>query len=126
MALSLKMRAGAADVTVVEISGRITLGRESKIIESEVLRAVESGARKLVFDLRQVDYIDSAGIGILAYCFGKVARAGGAYAVAGARGLVGDVFQITRLHEVVRLFDDEASACASLSNRGNAAMEAAT
>lgn len=111
MALSLTTRNCEPDITVIEISGRVTLGKESGQIETLILKALNEGARKLVLDLSQVTYIDSTGIGIIAYCFGKISQKGAQASIAGAKGLVMEIFKITRLENVIRFFPDTKSAC---------------
>jgi anti-sigma B factor antagonist len=118
MILSLTTRKNEPDVMVVELVGRITLGRESSQIEIQVVKLLNEGIRKLVMDLSKVDYIDSTGIGIIAYCFGKITQAGASCRVSGARGLVMDLFKITRLDSVIQFFPDVDSACASLHAGG--------
>jgi len=113
--LSLTTRKFGADTVVVELSGRITLGRESGLIETNMLKILDEGARRIVIDLSNVDYIDSTGIGKIAYCFGKITQAGAQARVAGARGLVMDLFRITRLDSVIRFFPDAESACADFT-----------
>ncbi|HEX4274522.1 MAG TPA: STAS domain-containing protein [Bryobacteraceae bacterium] len=115
MVLSITTRQCEPDITVIEIDGRITLGRESGQIEALVLKALNEGSHKLIFDLSRVTYIDSTGIGIIAYCFGKISQKGAHAAVAGAVGLVFDVFKLTRLDSVIRFFPDIASACDGLA-----------
>jgi anti-anti-sigma factor len=68
--------------------------------------------------LSQVTYIDSTGIGVIAYCVGKIAQKGVRGAVAGARGLVMDVFKLTRLDTVIPFFPDVASASDNLAAAG--------
>lgn len=111
--LSLTTRQCGSGVTVVEFAGRITLGRESGQIETNVMRLLREGVRSIVLDLAQVDYIDSTGIGMIAYCFGKVTQAGAQARVSGAKGLVLDLFRITRLDSVIQFFPDSEAACAS-------------
>jgi anti-sigma B factor antagonist len=118
MVLSLTTRKCAPDITVIEIGGRITLGRESGQIEGAVLKALNEGALKLVIDLAQVSYIDSTGIGIIAYCFGKISQKNAQGAVSGAKGLVLEVFKLTRLDSVISFFPDAASACEGLAAAG--------
>jgi anti-sigma B factor antagonist len=113
--LSLETRQIEPGVTVIEIGGTIALGRESGRIEAAVLKALNEGEQKVVLDLSQVTYIDSTGIGIIAYCFGKIAQKGMRGAVAGARGLVLDVFKLTRLDTVIPFFPDAASAANGLA-----------
>ena len=113
--ISLTTRQCDPDITVIEISGRITLGREGNQIEGAVLKALNAGAKKLVIDLSKVTYIDSTGIGIIAYCFGKIGQQGAQGSVSGATGLVLEVFRLTRLDSVINFFPDAASACESLA-----------
>jgi anti-sigma B factor antagonist len=116
--LSIATRTCEPDIVVIELSGRVTLGRESGQMERVVLHALENGSRKLVIDLSNVNYIDSTGIGVVAYCFGKISQAGAHARIAGARGLVMDVFRITRLDTVIKFFPDVDAACESLRAAG--------
>jgi anti-anti-sigma factor len=68
-----------------------------------------------VIDLSRVDYIDSTGIGKIAYCFGRITQSGAQARVAGARGLVMDLFRITRLDTAIKFFPDANSACADFT-----------
>jgi anti-anti-sigma factor len=120
MVLSLATQKRDPDTTVIEIAGRITLGRESGQIEVAVVKALEEGARKIVVDLGQVSWIDSTGIGIVAYCFGKAARAGVRLCVAAANGRVLEVFKITRIDQVIDFYPDIASACAASAKAASA------
>lgn len=111
MVLSLTVGKREPDITVFEISGRITIGRESGQIETALIKVMNEGARKMVFDLSHVTFIDSTGIGIIAYCFGKVSKAAGQLHVAGASGKVMEVFAVTHIDKVIRFFPDVNSAC---------------
>jgi anti-sigma B factor antagonist len=115
MVLSLISRQGEPGVTVIELSGHLTLGRESGRIESAVLTALNEGAQKVVIDLAQVDYVDSSGIGVIAYCFGKISQKGALAALSGAKGRVMDVLKMTRLDTVIPCFPDVASASDGLA-----------
>ena len=117
MTLSITTRKHNPEITVIELAGRITLGRESGQIEATVLRVLEEGVRKIVIDLSRVDYIDSTGIGKIAYAFGKITQAKAEARVSGARGLVYDLFKITRLDRVIRFLPDVDSAAADLSEQ---------
>jgi anti-sigma B factor antagonist len=119
--LSLETRQIEPGVTVIEIGGTMAIGRESGRIEAAVLKALNEGEQKLVIDLSHVTYIDSTGIGVIAYCFGKIAQKGVKGAVAGARGLVMDVFKLTRLDSVIPFFPDVASASDGLAAAGPSA-----
>jgi len=113
--LSLETRQIEPGITVIELGGRITLGREVGRIEEAVLKALNEGARKLVIDLSQVTYIDSTGIGMIAYCFGTISQKRARAAVAGAKGTVMEVFKLTRMDSVIAFFPDVPSACDGLA-----------
>jgi len=115
MVLTLETRQCEPGILVIELGGRITLGPERGQIQTAVTKALNDGIKKLIFDLSQVAYIDSSGIGIIAYCFGKIAQQGGSAAVAGAGGLVKEVFKLTRLDNVIPFFPDIVSACEGLT-----------
>ena len=121
MGLSLTTRKCEPDITVVELTGRITLGKESGQIETNIVKLLNEGVRKIVIDLSKVDYIDSTGIGIIAYCFGKISQVCAESRVCGASGLVMDLFRITRLDSVIQFFPDVNSACESLGSTSKTA-----
>ena len=62
------------DITVVTITGRLNLGNTLMSLENDLRKQIQNGARKIAFDLTGLDYIDSAGIGMLV----GISRAGGA------------------------------------------------
>lgn len=118
--LTLETKTCEPGITVIVLGGQITLGRERGQIEAAVLKALSDGARKLVFDLAKVDYIDSTGIGIIAYCFGKISQQSGHAAIAGASGLVKEVFRLTRLDNVITFYPDVPTACEGLTTTTSA------
>jgi anti-sigma B factor antagonist len=121
MALTLTTRTVAPDITVIELEWQITLGKNTSQIETFVLKALNEGSRKLVLDLARVNYIDSTGIGIIAYCFAKAGQVGAKTAVTGATGLVLEVFKLTHLDTVIEFYPDVDAACTELNAPGAAA-----
>ena len=65
------------DIVVLEIAGRITLGRECKQLEWAVESLVGEGRKKVIFDLAGVTFVDSTGIGIIVMSAGKMKKAAG-------------------------------------------------
>ena len=110
MNLTLEKRQLDDGVTVLELSGRVAIGEASRRIEPEVIAAVNAGAKMVLIDLSGVSYIDSTGVGIMAYCFGKAVRNGADLRIAGAQDNVLNVFQVTRLVNVVPFYPDLNSA----------------
>ena len=72
------------DIVVLNITGRITLGGESKQLDWAIDSLVSEGKKKVIFDLSKVTSVDSTGIGIIVMSAGKLKKAGGQLRVAGA------------------------------------------
>ena len=110
MLLHIEERHIEPDITLVEMAGRLALGRESQRIEQIVEELAKKAARKVIFDLTKVDYIDSAGIGLLALASGKMKEAGGKLVVVAAAGRVLDMLKLTQMTSVVRVCAAAAEA----------------
>ena len=100
-------------VTIVDISGRIVLGDESAALRSLVRDLLGAGHKKILFNLGNVDYIDSAGLGHLIGAFTSVRKYEGDLKLLNLTNKVHDVLQITRLYTVFDIMDDEAVAVKS-------------
>jgi anti-anti-sigma factor len=110
MNLKIERREVEPGVAVIAIGGRIALGRDSRRIEPAITEAIAAGMKMIVLDLSGVSHVDSTGIGIVSYCFGKATQASAELRIAGAKESVFTVFQITRLVHVVPFFQDVDSA----------------
>jgi anti-sigma B factor antagonist len=114
MVLNVVERKIEPDITVLEISGRLALGRESQRIETMVEELSNKGSSRVVLDLTGVDYIDSAGIGMLALAAGKMKEAGGTMAIVAPEGRVLQLLNLTQLHLVVNVSPTVAAATAGM------------
>lgn len=103
------------DVTVVDVSGRITLGEGSSALRDMLRDLVSQGNKKILLNLSEVSYIDSSGIGELVSGFTTVQNAGGQLKLVGLSKRVKDLLQITKLYTVFEVFDDETEAVRSFS-----------
>ncbi|MGO9123443.1 MAG: STAS domain-containing protein [Terriglobales bacterium] len=97
-------------ITIVDCSGRITLGEGSVILRDTVRELLAKGQKKLVMNLGEVTYIDSSGIGELVSAFTTVRNQGGELKLLNLTKKVHDLLQITKLYTVFDVKDDEASA----------------
>ena len=102
-------------VTVVDVSGRITLGEGSSMLREMVKDMTGKGQLKIVLNLGEVTYIDSSGIGELVSSFTTVKNSGGELKLLHLTKKVHDLLQITKLYTVFDVKDDEASAIKSFS-----------
>ena len=103
------------DLTVVELTGHLNLGNELMTVEAAVKRLIQDGARKLVVDVTKLDYIDSAGIGMLVGCNGQMDRAGGKMRVAGAQGAVAKAFGVVHMDRITSLDPDVDASLRNLT-----------
>jgi anti-sigma B factor antagonist len=100
-------------ITIVDLSGRITLGEGSVLLRDVVRDLVTKGQRKILLNLGDVTYIDSSGIGELVSAFTTVRNQGGELKLLNLTKKVHDLLQITKLYTVFDIKDDEASAVAA-------------
>ena len=102
-------------ITVVDLSGRITLGEGSVVLRDTVRNLVGQGNKKILLNLGDVNYIDSSGIGELVSAFTAVRKEGGELKLLNLTKKVHDLLQITKLYTVFDVKDDEAAAIAAYS-----------
>ena len=100
-------------ITVVDLSGRITLGEGSTVLREGVKDLLSKGQRKILLNLGDVTYIDSSGIGELVSAFTSVRNQGGELKLLNLTKKVHDLLQITKLYTVFDIKDDEAAAIQS-------------
>ena len=100
-------------ITIVDLSGRITLGEGSVLLRDLVRDLVTKGQRKILLNLGDVTYIDSSGIGELVSAFTTVRNQGGELKLLNLTKKVHDLLQITKLYTVFDVKDDEATAVAA-------------
>jgi len=103
------------DVVVVDLSGQIKLGEGSSVLRDTVKDLLAKGQRKILLNLGEVSYIDSAGVGELVSSFTSVRNQGGEMKLLHLTKKVHDILQITKLYTVFDVLDDEAAALASFS-----------
>jgi len=97
-------------VTVVDFSGRITLGEGSVVLRDTIRDLITKGNKKILLNLGDVTYIDSSGIGELVSAYTTVRNGGGELKLLNLTKKVHDLLQITKLYTVFDIKDDEATA----------------
>ena len=102
-------------VTIVDLSGRITLGEGSTMLRDIVRDMIAKGNNKILLNLGDVTYIDSSGIGELVSAFTTVRNGGGELKLLNLTKKVHDLLQITKLYTVFDIKDDEAGAIKSFN-----------
>lgn len=100
-------------VAVLAPVGRLTLGREAGEFESAFTGLIAQGERKLVLDCTRLDYIDSAGLGVILSAASKAKQAGAEFRLAHVNTRVAQVLKLTRTDTVLQVTADLAAAAAS-------------
>ena len=100
-------------VTVVDVSGRITLGEGCAQLRELIRDQLSKGNKKILINLADVSYIDSSGIGELVSAYTAVTNQGGQLKLLKLTKKVHDLLQITKLYTVFDVHDDEAEAVGS-------------
>jgi len=100
-------------VTILDLSGRITLGEGSVQLRDAVRDLLSKGQKHILLNLADVSYIDSSGIGELVSAFTTVRNQGGELKLLKLTKKVHDLLQITKLYTVFDVKEDEASAIGS-------------
>lgn len=114
--MSMKASTRQVDgITIVDLSGRITLGEGSVVLRDTIRDVVAAGNKKILLNLGDVTYIDSSGIGELVSSFTSVRNQGGELKLLNLTKKVHDLLQITKLYTVFDIKDDEAQAVASFN-----------
>jgi len=112
--VSMKVTTRQVDgITILDLSGRITLGEGSVQLRDAVRDLLAKGSKLILLNLADVNYIDSSGIGELVSAYTTVRNQGGELKLLNLTKKVHDLLQITKLYTVFDVKDDEASAIAS-------------
>jgi len=102
-------------VTIVDLSGRIVAGDESAALRDLVRNLISEGNKKILLNLRNVNYIDSSGLGELVSAFTSMRSGGGELKLLNLTKRVHSLLQITKLYTVFDITDDEATSIKSFS-----------
>ena len=102
-------------IEVITLGGSLTLGREAQNFEWSVEELIKTGKTRIALDMTDVSFVDSAGIGILVGCHGKVAAAGGQFRLANVSARVLNVLKITKVDSIMKTDSSVAEAVAALS-----------
>jgi anti-sigma B factor antagonist len=119
--VALKMTNREVDgVSVVALDGRIVLGEESNALREKVKGLIAAGKRKIVLNMDNVTFIDSAGLGTLVAAHHSAKSQGAGLRLCHLGSKFQEVLQITKLMTVFDVYNTEAEAVASFSKGAGA------
>jgi len=118
--LTIKERA-SGDVTVLDLSGRITIGDGSVQLREAVRKLLDDGKKKILLNLGDVSYVDSSGIGELVSSYTTTNNNGGELKLLNLTKKIQDLLMITKLLTVFETYDNESEARDSYKKQPDAA-----
>jgi anti-sigma B factor antagonist len=101
------------DVTILDLSGRITIGSGEEALRNATQEILNNGAKKVVIHMAGVTMIDSSGIGELVSAYTTATNRGAKLKLANLPAKVSDILTITQLITVFDVFDTETEAVRS-------------
>ena len=109
MALDIQQREKEG-ITVLEMKGRVTLGPEATALREKVSGLNAADMRNLVFNMADVDYVDSTGLGALVMCATTLRKNGGNVKLVNLNRRNIELLVMTKLATVFEIFSDEQDA----------------
>jgi anti-sigma B factor antagonist len=101
------------EVTILDLSGKITIGEGSVQLREAVRKILDDGKKKILLNLADVSYVDSSGIGELVSSYTTTNNNGGQLKLLNQTKKIHDLLTITKLLTVFETFDDEQTAVSS-------------
>ena len=103
------------EVTILDLKGKITLNEGDEVLKDKINSLIMQGKKKILLNLADVPYIDSAGLGEIVRTYTTVSRQGGQLKLVNLTKRITDLLSITKLLTVFETFDSEPEALASYS-----------
>ena len=100
-------------VTVIALQGNLMGGPDATALNSTIHELVGEGNTRVVLDLRELQFMNSSGLGILIGGASTLKAAGGGLAIAGASAKIRGLITVTRLEKVLATYPTVDAAVAS-------------
>ena len=97
-------------IAILDLKGRLIVGQPSLEIRSAITAAQADGAKRVIVNLEDVDYIDSTGLGSLVICFTSLQKVGGSLKLVNLNRRNLELLVLTKLSTVFEIFNDEQDA----------------
>ena len=114
--MSLKMHTREVKgIVIIDLSGQVTMGESCAALREEIRDQISHGFHKILLNLGEVNYIDSAGLGELTAAYTTAKNRQSELKLVNLTKRVHDLMQITKLYTVLDVYDDEKQAMASFA-----------
>ena len=102
-------------VMILDLKGKLTIGEDVELVKDKINSLIQQGEKKLLLNLAEVPYVDSAGLGEIVRPYTTVNRQGGSLKLLHLTKRIEDLLAITKLLTVFDTFDSEQDAIISFS-----------
>jgi anti-sigma B factor antagonist len=96
-------------IAILDLNGRLAVGSANNLRE-KVSEVIALGRKQLILNLKDVDYIDSTGLGTMVICFTTLQKAGGGMKLLNLNRRNIELLLLTKLSTVFQIFADEQDA----------------
>jgi anti-sigma B factor antagonist len=103
------------EVMILDLKGKITLNEGDEVLKDKINSLIMQGKKKILLNLADVPYIDSAGLGEIVRTYTTVSRQGGQLKLVNLTKRITDLLMITKLLTVFETFEVEQDAIKSYS-----------
>ena len=105
-------------VTVLSLEGQLIHGGETRALAEQLAGLLKAGEVRVLLDLAEVGFIDSAGVAELVAGYSNLRRAGGDLKLCRPQPMIAKVFQVVKLTSRLGVCDSVAAGVASLDESG--------
>jgi anti-anti-sigma factor len=105
----------SGDITIVTLAIDTLDSGNEKRFKKEVIPIFEPNS-KVILDMREVDFIDSSGLGMLLSCYRHVSATSGELRLCNLNEQVRTLFELVRMHRVFDIYDSRAEAIQSFAS----------
>ena len=98
------------EVTILDLKGKITLGEGDEALKDKINSLIHQNRKRILLNLEDVPYIDSAGLGEIVRTYTTVSRQGGQLKLVNLTKRIRDLLSITKLLTVFDVYESEADA----------------
>ncbi|MCW5978843.1 MAG: STAS domain-containing protein [Bryobacteraceae bacterium] len=109
MPLSIREREKEG-VQILDLKGRLTVGEEVALLREKLRTVTDAGHKRVILNMKEIDYVDSTGLGSLVICFTSLQKAGGTLKLLNVSRRNIELLVLTKLTTVFELFNDEQDA----------------
>ena len=98
------------DITVVALTGEYLDASTVKEFKAGIEQITSEGSKKVIFDMSNLQFIDSSGLGAILSCLRKLNGSGGDLKICGMTKPVRALFELVRMHRIVEIYDSQDEA----------------